>query len=541
MGDAPRRAPDAGPARGPKASGSMLSGAGVLLFGRYIVAVLGWTTTLIIVRTISPSAFGEYSLVFSLLGIIGFVSELKLSRIVLQQVMTADEHEAAAVVGSYTTLRLLVGVLAYLIAMGVVWVANYPTRVVQATAVGGLVVIIFAAAYGITLLFEARLWLGSFAASQVLAQIAQLAMTALVAALGVASVLLYAWANVVNACVTLFWLLWVIRHLARIRLRVDRRWWIAWLKEGAPLAVGAALDTIYFRIDTVMLSLLDTFKSVGIYSVGYKFSDLLGFVSTAVGTPAMTLMVRAWPDHVGEFRRAFRHALILLTVASVGAAVGFGVFAKPLVVHLYGAQYGIGAEAARLLVAGQALHFYTVLCFITLVSVGRNRLYPIATLTGVVLNVGLNAVLIPRYSFNGAGWATVVTESAVMCVLGFGVLRIPGIRPLPWLPLAKCAVAGGAMFAAGEAMLGTIPWPAAGLLAGVVYLAILHVTQVDGPGGLRVLLTSGQIRHGADGPAFADHEHDGPATGPGDEAAPSTPDASLAEHPDERLPPGQVP
>ncbi|HZR13822.1 MAG TPA: flippase [Acidimicrobiia bacterium] len=536
--------PARGPGRVPKASGSMLSGAGILLAGRWGVAVLGWTTTVIVVRTISTPAFGEYSLIFSLLGIIGFISELKLSRIVLQQVIVADEQEAAAVVGSYTTLRVMVGVVAYLVAMAVVWIANYPASVVQATAVGGLVVIIFSAAYGITLLFEARLWLRSIAASQFLAQVVQLGVTALIAALGAASVLLYAWANVVNAFVTLFWLVWVIRHIARIRLRIDRRWWVAWLKEGAPLAVGAALDTIYFRIDTVMLSLLDTFRSVGIYSVGYKFSDLLGFVSTAVGTPAMTMMVRAWPENPAEFRRAFRHALILLTVASVGAAVGFGVFAKPLVVHLYGANYGVGAEAARLLVAGQALHFYTVLCFITLVSVGRNRLYPIATLTGVVVNVGLNAALIPRYSFNGAGWATVVTESMVMAVLGFGVLRIPGIRPLPWLPLLKCAVAGGAMFAAGEAMLGSLPWPVAGLLAGLVYLAVLHVTQVDGRGGLRVLLTSGRIRHGTDGPTFADERDD--------ERAPlGTPDAAGArdehvaeafEGPEDFLPPpGQLP
>lgn len=522
----------------------MLSGAGILLAGRWGVAVLGWTTTVIVVRTISTPAFGEYSLIFSLLGIIGFISELKLSRIVLQQVIVADEQEAAAVVGSYTTLRVMVGVVAYLVAMAVVWIANYPASVVQATAVGGLVVIIFSAAYGITLLFEARLWLRSIAASQFLAQVVQLGVTALIAALGAASVLLYAWANVVNAFVTLFWLVWVIRHIARIRLRIDRRWWVAWLKEGAPLAVGAALDTIYFRIDTVMLSLLDTFRSVGIYSVGYKFSDLLGFVSTAVGTPAMTMMVRAWPENPAEFRRAFRHALILLTVASVGAAVGFGVFAKPLVVHLYGANYGVGAEAARLLVAGQALHFYTVLCFITLVSVGRNRLYPIATLTGVVVNVGLNAALIPRYSFNGAGWATVVTESMVMAVLGFGVLRIPGIRPLPWLPLLKCAVAGGAMFAAGEAMLGSLPWPVAGLLAGLVYLAVLHVTQVDGRGGLRVLLTSGRIRHGTDGPTFADERDDerAPLGAPDAAGARDEHVAEAFEGPEDFLPPpGQLP
>jgi hypothetical protein len=37
-------------------------------------------------------------------------------------------------------------------------------------------------------------------------------------------------------------------------------------------------------------------------------------------------------------------------------------------------------------------------------------------------------------------------------------------------------------------MLGRVPWPLAGALAGLLYLAVLHVSRVDGPGGLRALL-----------------------------------------------------
>ncbi len=475
----------------------------MLVAGRYGVAVLGWTTTVIIVRTLSPSAFGQYALVFSVLGIIGFISELRLSRVVLQRVVSGED-DPIAVMSSYVTLRLVIGGIAYLVAMAVVWLGQYPQQVVQATAIGGLVIVILSGAYGLTLLFEARFWLGSVAASNFWAQFAQLLFTALVAAIGIGSVLVYTWANVVNALVTAAWLLWAIRHVARIRLRVDRSWWLEWLKEGAPLAIGAALDTIYFRIDILMLSLLDTFNAVAVYSVGYKFSDLLGAVPAAIVTPAMTLMVATWPRDRSRFRETFRQTLILLTVGSVGAAVGFGVFAAPLVIHLYGGKYGSGAGAARLLVAGQALHFFTTLGFVTLVSVGRNKLYPIATLVGVVLNVVLNLVLIPAFSYNGSGWATVITETAVMTVLLSGVARIPGLRPLPWRPLIKVVIAGGVMFLAGEAMLGRVVWPVAGLLAGLVYLAMLHVTRVDGPGGLRALLHNTRIGDLGDvGPAPA--------------------------------------
>jgi O-antigen/teichoic acid export membrane protein len=528
--------------------------------------VLGWITTVIIIRSLTPAEFGEYSVVFSVLGIIGIVSELRLSRVVLQRVMHGDD-DPAEVVSSYTTLRLVIGGIAYLLAMAVVWIGGYPTQVVQATAVGGLVIIILSGAYGLTLLFEARLWLGSVAASNFWAQFAQLTFTVIIASLGIASVILFAWANVVNSVVTALWLLWAMRRVARIRLRLDGRWWREWLKEGAPLAIGAALDTIYFRIDILMLSLLDTFRAVAVYGVGYKFSDLLGAVPAAIVTPAMTIMVRAWPSDPTEFRETFRHTLILLTVGSVGAAVGFGVFAEPLIIHLYGGTYATGTDAARLLVAGQALHFFTALGFVTLVSVGRNKLYPIATLTGVALNVALNLVLIPRFSYNGSGWATVITETAVMTVLLGGVSRIPGLRPLPWAPVGKCFFAGAVMFGAGEAMLGSVPWPVAGALAGFLYLAVLHVVRVDGPGGLRVLARASRVGDlgapvrgdVAELPADADAAVDDLATlgvsatippdaaddrspgthGTGDESAssPAPPDDAAAPPPDDAAPP----
>jgi O-antigen/teichoic acid export membrane protein len=226
---------------------------------------------------------------------------------------------------------------------------------------------------------------------------------------------------------------------------------------------------------------------VATYSVGYKFSDLLGAVPLAVVTPALTMMVAAWPDDRTAFRRVFRHALVILTVGAVGASIGFVIYAEPLVAFLYTDRYAGATDAARLLVVGQGLHFFTLLAFSTLVAVGRNRLYPIAMLAGVVLNVVLNIILIPDHSYLGSGWATVVTELIVLVVLTVGVTRIPGVLPLPWNAITKCAVAGAVSGAVGWALLDRVPWPVGGAVTGIVYLAAVHLLSPNGPGGLRAL------------------------------------------------------
>jgi O-antigen/teichoic acid export membrane protein len=474
--------------RTPRRSGSLLSGAGVLVAGRYVVAALGWIGTVIIANQLTTGDFGRFSTIVSILAIVGFVADLKLSRIVLRDVLDADEDESGRVVGSYIGLRLVIGLVSYVIAMAWLVLFGYEREIVEGGAVMGLNLIILSAAFGLILLFEARLWLRDVAVANVLGQIVQFAMTVSVAVLSVASILWFSWATVANSVILIGWLVFATRHATRVRLGVHPGQWWHWLKEAAPLALGAALDTIYFRIDVVMLGLLDTFTAVGIYSAGYKFSDLIGSVPLAIVTPALTMMVAAWPNDVPAFRRTFRHTFVILTVGAVGACVGFVIFAEPLISLVFNDQkYAAATEPAQLLVIGQGLHFFTLLAFTTLVAAGRNRLYPIAMLVGVVVNVALNFLLIPEFSAVGSGWATIVTEVLVLALLGFGVARIPGIRPFPWVAVAKCFGAGAGAAAVGLVSLHRIPWPVAGGLCALTYVAIVHFARVDGPGGLRAL------------------------------------------------------
>ncbi len=462
----------------------MLSGAGVLVVGRYAVAALAWVSTLIIVRVLTPTQWGQYSVIFSLLGIVGFVADLRLSRVVISDVLDADADEAAEIVGSYTGLRLVIGVVSYVIAMICVVVAGYDTKIVIGTALGGLNLIILSVAYGLILLFEARLWLRDVAISNVVGQVGSFALTLSVTVAGIGSLFWYVGANVVNGTLVLVWLAFTLRRGTVVRINFNRRQWGVWLREAAPLALGAALDTVYFRIDILMLSIIASDKAAGIYNVGYKFSDLMGAIPIAVATPALTLMVAAWPQDVAAFRRTFRHTFNLLLVAAVGACAGFLVFARPIISTLY-PGYAVATDAARLLVVGQALHFFTLLAFTTLVAVKRNRLYPIAMLIGVVVNVALNLVVIPKYSYEGSGWATVITEVFVLAALGAGVMRIPGIGRLPWRAIAKTGAAGLVAGGVGLLLLDRVAWPVGLGAVGLVYVGLIHLVAPNGEGGLR--------------------------------------------------------
>jgi O-antigen/teichoic acid export membrane protein len=110
-----------------------------------------------------------------------------------------------------------------------------------------------------------------------------------------------------------------------------------------------------------------------------------------------------------------------------------------------------------------------------------------ASIVGLLVNVGLNLWLIPRYSYPGAALATVITEIGVLIILVGAVRRIEGIGPVPWAVVARAAGATTALVLVALVLALIVPWPLAAIGAAAAFLAVLHIAGVDGPGGLRAV------------------------------------------------------
>jgi O-antigen/teichoic acid export membrane protein len=155
---------------------------------------------------------------------------------------------------------------------------------------------------------------------------------------------------------------------------------------------------------------------------------------------------------------------------------------------LYGARYAASVDAARFLVVGSVVEFFSYLCFVSLLAVGRNRPYAIGGIVGLVVNVALNLALIPNYSFEGSAVATVITEVFVCALLVTALRRTRGVVSMPWRVAGAVAVAAAGM--TGTYLVANLvaPWPVAGALAVGVFLAVLHVLGAEEPGGLRAFV-----------------------------------------------------
>jgi O-antigen/teichoic acid export membrane protein len=456
---------------------SPIANASSLAAGRLVVAAMGWTGTVIIARTLSQEEFGQFTLVFSLLGIVSVVSELGTGRVALSGVL--EDEDPATFAGGYILLRTLLGLVGYALAIIVVVAAGYPDVVIQTTLVAGLVIVLATPSHAYEIAFQVHLRLNRVAIASVFGQTAQLALTVAIATAG-GTIVWFAVPAVVAELVILTIKLPLATRLMPFRYAIRRRMWAAIMREAVPLSIGTALATLYFRVDAVMLSKFDDFNAVAVYGVAYKF----------VTISLLAVLVRAWPDHTDDFRAGFRLGAAFLGVLGGLILVEFALFAEPAIRTLYGSSYEEGALATRILITAEVISFFGALAFTALVATGRNRSYPWIAGFGLLVNVGLNLAVIPRWSYEGAAVTTVVTEVVVFALLWSRARQLPGLFPLRLGYLLRVVPAAMAAAAAGLVSRELTPWPVAGGIVALVFVAIVD-RLLAGVGGLRALLGTG--------------------------------------------------
>jgi O-antigen/teichoic acid export membrane protein len=187
------------------------------------------------------------------------------------------------------------------------------------------------------------------------------------------------------------------------------------LQRAYPFALLGVLMTIYNRVDGVMLERLlgeNGDLQAGIYAAAYRLLDagtMFAFLISGILLPLFARMRKegqnVWPVAQASWR--------LLLVVSITAAVLSAVHAEALMRLLYTEADAYWGATFAWLMPGFVFNA-TVYVFGSLLT-AENRLRGLNRIAvlGVVGNVLLNVLLIPRYQALGAAYATLLTQGLV--------------------------------------------------------------------------------------------------------------------------------
>lgn len=200
-----------------------------------------------------------------------------------------------------------------------------------------------------------------------------------------------------------------------IKLQWDPRVFKLVLLRAYPYALLGVLMTLYNRIDGVMLERLlgdqgDT--QAGIYAAAYRLLDAATMFAFLISGILLPLFSRLIKERTAIWPMARMGARLMYAV-SMAAGLACSAFAGPIMDLLYINADAYWHKIFALLIFGFVFNSSVYVFGSLLTAGGYLRGLNIIALSGVLLNIILNLILIPREMAMGAALATVVTQGLV--------------------------------------------------------------------------------------------------------------------------------
>jgi O-antigen/teichoic acid export membrane protein len=207
----------------------------------------------------------------------------------------------------------------------------------------------------------------------------------------------------------------------------SRRWgnpWPSWdaevwgqvLRESAPMGWEGAFGIVLFNFDILMLGIWRSTSEVGEYSAAYKFINFASAFIFLYGNNLLPVIARN-RGNIPALRQStgplFKYTLLL----ALPLAAGGGMLARDLLTLLFGAPFAAAAGALQILIWVIPLVTCRVVFRNILLSHDLQRDLLRCTGIAAVLNMGMNLVLIPRFSYTGAAIAMVCSEVLLLLFL----------------------------------------------------------------------------------------------------------------------------
>jgi PST family polysaccharide transporter len=444
----------------------------LLLLGRIAGYGLALLNSILVARALGAERLGQYAYAMGLAGLFALLPNLGINPVVTRAVAARPEDEGTILPIAVRTQAFLAILVACAIPMFAALLPAQPVPLTYVTlaavqlglgTLGWPYLAILAGRADFTRVAAIEL------ASALLGTVCLLG--ALVFAGGVTGVLA---AHVVAAGTATL----VTRALTRPAKRNPNRPGLGLrdlLRQAAPFGATAAAQSLYTRLDFLLLGQLASSRAVGLYSVAYKAPNLLTYVGSTVVGPLFPLMAQTGKT---ENPLAFQRAVRFLGVMGPAVALALSGLTVSILRILYGAEYDAAAPLLVPLAWSAAANWLYAPLAVALQARGCEGWW-LWSLTGALLvNAAGNLWMIPRWGAMGAALATLASELVLVAI---------GAALLAWklriLPSWRVSVGGLAATAAGYAALqigsGGLSGTAVALAVYIVPLLLLRVVTAE--------------------------------------------------------------
>lgn len=459
----------------------------VLLISQIISYIFAFFYTIYTARYLGASGFGIISFALALGAILSIFTELGLSTLTVREV-SRDKSLANKYIGNTLALKLILSSITLVSMVLVVTLLHYPPQfaaviyyITLSFVVGAFTSIFYS-------VFQAYEKMEYQSVGQIINSIMMFSGILLIITYQLSIVnfgLIYLIASIVSLIYGVIVCVWKF-VLPKIeidlglwksilpKIEIDLNLWRFLIIEAIPLTISSVFLLIAFRVDTILLSIINGNEAVGLYNAAFSLMTALMFVPFVYVSAIFPILSRLNVSSKELLKYSYETSFKYLLILGLPIAVGTTLLANPIILLIYKSGFTQSIVALQILIWSIPIIFINYILGTAINSINKQRETVKTTFIAMFLNIVLNILLLPKYGLIAACFITVLTELTCF-MLWFHIMNVHGykinILTILYKPVIASMIMGLAIILLHTNMFIEI------IIGTIVYFGVLYILK----------------------------------------------------------------
>lgn len=390
---------------------------GWIMFAQVYQMLLSLVIGVISARYLGPSNYGTINYAASYISFFTIACALGLEGIVVKEMVDNRDNEGV-VLGSSIVMRLIAGFLSMITVCIIVAVINPGDRLLLVVAFLQSLILLFNAFHIIDFWYQSLL---RSKVSSIIKCIAYTGMSAYRVWLLVTgkSVEWFAFATSLDALLIAVLFLYRYKKDGTHKLKFSSSMSKHLIGLSYHLIISYLMAAVYNQMDRLMIGRMIDQTHVGYYAAASTICHMWLFVPQALANSAQPIIMELKSRDESIYIRRLQQLSCTIFWIGVMFAVGVTILSHFIIDILYGEAYSPARTPLLFMIWSTVFSAMSYARSIWMISENKQKYNKNILLCGVITNLILNGILIPKIGMIGAAFATLVTEIVCCFVAPF--------------------------------------------------------------------------------------------------------------------------
>jgi len=411
----------------------ILSNTVAQVLGKVATAILGLAVVKMATQYLGTEGYGMYTSVYEILALFSIAADLGLFTIAVKE-MSENEDDIENIIGNILSLRtILVFAVMAVGATSIFFVQGLRGSLIPVgVALASITVIITILNGTITSVLQTKLRMQQASFAVVLGKGLSVGLMVYIIYFGFpedssTGFFFLFIAGIIGNLLMIFTTRHYVRKITRLKYRFDFKLWKELIWKTLPYGLALILNTVYFRIDSLLILSLRGAEEVGIYGVAMRILEHFTVIPLYFMNSILPVMTKSIKEKNTQYKQIISHSFNFLAALSVPMVIGAFILAYPIIFIVSSPDFlsrlpegFYGSDIAlQLLIFALLFQFLNILFAFILISVNQQTKLLYVNAICVVINIATNFIFIPVYGFRGAAVTSVFSELFILIATYF--------------------------------------------------------------------------------------------------------------------------